>query len=167
MAVASRRRRRIAPDLAEEFERPDRIILQNLQKDAKIGLSDLAKATGLASSSVHYRIKRLEDKQVIKGYMAVVDPGKLGYDILAVSFIRSKYDPKSYERLSQALPRIPGVWAVYFLMGDTDYIVLIRAKNRADLNRIVYKLISMRDIERSDTRVVIERLKEDISVVTT
>ena len=49
-------------------------------------------------------------------------------------------------------------------MGDTDYVVLIRAKNRSDLNRIVYELISMKDIERSDTRIVIERLKEDIAV---
>ncbi|HYY47968.1 MAG TPA: Lrp/AsnC family transcriptional regulator [Thermoplasmata archaeon] len=167
MAVSVRRRRRTAPKLPDEIERPDRIILERLQKDAKMNLSALAKMTGLASSSVHYRIKRLEDEQVIKGYTAVVDPSKLGYDILAVSFVRSRYDPKSYERLSKALPRIPGVWACYFLLGDTDYVILIRAKNRADLNRIVYKLISMRDIERSDTRIVIERLKEDISVVTT
>lgn len=166
MPAAARRRRRTPASPPKDIDGPDRIILEKLQKDAKISLSSLAKATGLASSSVHYRIKRLEDGRVVKGYTAVVDPGKLGYDILAVSFIRSKYDPKSYERLSRALPRIPGVWAVYFLMGDTDYVVLIRAKNRADLNRIVYEMISMKDIERSDTRIVIERLKEDTSVVT-
>ena len=138
--------------------------MERLQKDDKVSLGDLAKKTGLASSSVHYRIKRLEEEGIIKGYHAIVDPVKLGYDILAVSFIRSRYDPKSYERLSKALPKIPGIWAVYFLMGDTDYVVLIRAKNRSDLNRIVYELISMKDIERSDTRIVIERLKEDIAV---
>src|SRR5437016_3268484 len=148
----------------KHVEPPDRIILAKLQKDDKISLGDLARMTGLASSSVHYRIKRLEEEGIIKGYHAIVDPVKLGYDILAVSFIRSRYDPKSYERLSKALPKIPGIWAVYFLMGDTDYVVLIRAKNRADLNRIVYELISMKDIERSDTRIVIERLKEDIAV---
>ena len=47
-----------------------------------------------------------------------------------------------------------------------DYVVLIRAKNRLDLNRIVYKLIAMKDIERSDTRMVMERIKEDIAVPT-
>ncbi len=150
----------------KHVEPPDRIILAKLQKDDKISLGDLARMTGLASSSVHYRIKRLEDEGVIKGYRAIVDPVKLGYDILAVSFIRSKYDPRTYERLGRALSRIPGVWAVYFLMGDMDYVVLIRAKNRLDLNRIVYKLISMKDIERSDTRMVMERIKEDIAVPT-
>ena len=150
----------------KHVEPPDRIILEKLQKDDKISLGDLARMTGLASSSVHYRIKRLEDEGVIKGYRAIVDPVKLGYDILAVSFIRSKYDPRTYEKLGNALSRIPGVWAVYFLMGDMDYVVLIRAKNRLDLNRIVYKLISMKDIERSDTRMVMERIKEDISVPT-
>ncbi len=166
MGIAAPRRKRKPPKIGKDVQRADRIILEKLQKDAKVSLSDLAEETGLASSSVHYRIKRLEDEGIIKGYTAVVDPSKLGYDILAVSFIRSKYDPKSYERLSKALPQIPGVWAAYFLMGDTDYIVLIRAKNRADLNRIVYKMISMSDIERSDTRIVIERIKEDIAVRT-
>src|SRR2546421_584641 len=85
---------------------------------------------------------------------------------LAGAFIRSRYDPQTYERLGKALSRIPGVWAVYFLMGDMDYVVLIRAKNRLDLNRIVYKLIAMKDIERSDTRMVMERIKEDIAVPT-
>jgi DNA-binding Lrp family transcriptional regulator len=166
MGLAAPRSKPKRPEEPKDIERPDRIILERLQKDDKVSLSDLAKRTGLASSSVHYRIKRLEEEGVIKGYRAIVDPVKLGYDILAVSFVRSRYDPKSYERLSKALPRIPGIWAVYFLMGDTDYVVLIRAKNRADLNRIVYALISMKDIERSDTRIVIERLKEDISVPT-
>lgn len=142
----------------------DRIILEKLQKDAKVSLNTLAKATGLASSSVHYRIKRLEDEGVIKGYTAVVDPGKLGYDILAVSFIRSKFNAKCYERLNKVLTQIPGVWAAYFLMGDVDYVVLIRAKNRADLNRVVYELIAQKEIERSDTRIAIERLKENPAV---
>ncbi|TLZ67982.1 MAG: Lrp/AsnC family transcriptional regulator [Methanobacteriota archaeon] len=150
----------------KHVETPDRIILEKLQRDDKISLSDLARMTGLASSSVHYRIRRLEEEGVIKGYRAIVDPVKLGYDILAVSFIRSRYDPQTYERLGKALSRIPGVWAVYFLMGDMDYVVLIRAKNRLDLNRIVYKLIAMKDIERSDTRMVMERIKEDIAVPT-
>ena len=164
MGLAATRPKPKRPDEPKDVERPDRIILERLQRDDKVSLGDLAKKTGLASSSVHYRIKRLEEEGIIKGYHAIVDPVKLGYDILALSFIRSWYDPKSYERLSKALPKIPGIWAVYFLMGDTDYVVLIRAKNRSDLNRIVYELISMKDIERSDTRIVIERLKEDIAV---
>ncbi|TLZ55263.1 MAG: winged helix-turn-helix transcriptional regulator, partial [Methanobacteriota archaeon] len=71
----------------KHVETPDRIILEKLQRDDKISLSDLARMTGLASSSVHYRIRRLEEEGVIKGYRAIVDPVKLGYDILAVSFI--------------------------------------------------------------------------------
>ncbi|MFA5896156.1 MAG: Lrp/AsnC family transcriptional regulator [Thermoplasmata archaeon] len=162
MATSRRRKSTATPEA--NMESTDRIILERLQQDAKASLSDLAKATGLASSSVHYRIKRLEDEGVIKSYAAIVDPGKLGYDILAVSFVKAIYNPKCYEKLSKVLPKIPGVWAVYFLMGDVDYLVLIRAKNRADLNRIVYELIAMKEIERSDTRIVIERLKENPAV---
>src|SRR5436853_7575906 len=132
-----------APAL-KHVEPPDRIILAQLQKDDKISLGDVARMTGLASSSVHYRIKRLEDEGVIKGYRAIVDPVKLGYDILAVSFIRSKYDPRTYERLGRALSRIPGVWAAYLLIGDMDYVVLIRANNRLDLRRVVNHLITIK-----------------------
>jgi Lrp/AsnC family leucine-responsive transcriptional regulator len=166
MGFASTRPKPKRSPALKHIEAPDRIILEKLQKDDRVSLSDLARKTGLASSSVHYRIKRLEDEGVIKGYRAIVDPVKLGYDILAVSFVRSRYDPRTYERLGKALSRIPGVWAVYFLMGDMDYVVLIRAKNRLDLNRIVYRLISMKDVERSDTRMVMERIKEDTAVPT-
>jgi Lrp/AsnC family leucine-responsive transcriptional regulator len=164
MAVPRARRKTLKERPPPDVEGVDRTILEKLQHDAKVSLNSLAESTGLASSSVHYRIKRLEEEGVIKGYVAVVDPSKLGYDILAVSFIKARYDPKSYERLGRILPKIPGIWAVYFLMGDIDYIVLIRAKNRADLNRIVYELIAQHEIERSDTRIVIERLKENPTV---
>src|SRR5437016_8349928 len=100
----------------KHVEPPDRIILAKLQKDDKISLGDLARMTGLASSSVHYRIKRLEDEGVIKGYRAIVDPVKRGFDILAVSFIRSKYDPRTYERLGTALSPTAGGCAGYFHM---------------------------------------------------
>src|SRR5207249_10193902 len=103
MGLAATRPKPKRPDEPKDVERPDRIILERLQRDDKVSLGDLAKKTGLASSSVHYRIKRLEEEGIIKGYHAIVDPVKLGYDILAVSFIRSRYDPKSYERLSKAL----------------------------------------------------------------
>lgn len=162
--MANARRRKDSAQTNVDMEKVDRVILEKIQRDAKASLNDLAKATGMAASSVHYRIKRLEEEGVIKGYAAIVDPGKLGYDILAVSFVRAKYDPKCYKELSKILPKIPGVWAVYFLMGDVDYIVLIRAKNRADLNRIVYELIGLKEVERSDTRIVIERLKENPTV---
>jgi DNA-binding Lrp family transcriptional regulator len=166
MGIVAPRPRPREPVETKDIERHDRIILELLQKNDKISLSDLATKTGLAPSSVHYRIRKLEEDGVIKGYRAIVDPVKVGYDILAVSFVKSRYDPNAYERLGRALSRIPGVWAVYFLMGDMDYVVLIRAKNRTDLNRIVYKLISMKDVERSDTRMVMERIKEDIRVPT-
>src|SRR5437762_14350703 len=112
MGLAATRPKPKRPDEPKDVERPDRIILERLQKDDKVSLGDLAKKTGLASSSVHCRIKRLEEEGIIKGYHAIVDPVKLGYDILAVSFIRSRYDPKSYERLSKALPKIPGIWGL-------------------------------------------------------
>ena len=53
---------------------------------------------------------------------------------------------------------------MYFTLGDIDYIVLIRAKDRGDLQRIVNEFINIPEIERSSTIVVLKRIKEDFKV---
>jgi DNA-binding Lrp family transcriptional regulator len=59
------------------------------------------------------------------------------------------------------LSRIPGVWAVYYVLGDYDFIVLMRASNRDDYMEKLERLSNMADIERTSTQVVGRVVKED------
>jgi len=139
----------------------DRSILKLLQLDCRISLDVLAKRIGVPKSTLHYRIKRLEKEGVIGGYYAKVDPLKLGYDYVAVVLVKARYGPNYHEKLGKKIAKIPGVWGVYYVLGEYDFIVLIRAKDREDYMSKLENMSSMPDIERTNTQVAAKVLMED------
>ena len=139
----------------------DRLILKLLQQDCRIPLDVLAKKIGVPKSTLHYRIKRLEKEGVIGGYYAKVDPLKLGYDYVAVVLVKARYGPNYHEKLGKKIAKISGVWGVYYVLGEYDFIVLIRAKDREDYMNKLELMSSMPDIERTNTQVAAKVLVED------
>lgn len=121
----------------------------------------LAKKIGVPKSTLHYRIKRLEKEGVIGGYYAKVDPLKLGYDYVAVVLVKARYGPNYHEKLGKKIAKISGVWGVYYVLGEYDFIVLIRAKDREDYMNKLELMSSMPDIERTNTQVAAKVLVED------
>jgi DNA-binding Lrp family transcriptional regulator len=101
---------------------------------------------------------------VIKGFSAIIDPEKVGKEILCATLIKSKYKPDYSPKMGQELSGIRGVWAVYFLLGEYDFLILSRADNQKDLKRIIEEIISLEIVEKSSTQVVLNTIKEDIRV---
>jgi len=143
------------------LDQVDLIVLKHLQDDSRTPLDEIARAAGVPKSTIHYRIRKLEKMGAIRGYHAAVDPIILGKDYVAVSLIRGKYGPRYHERLGKKLAGIPGVWVVYFLFGDWDFLVLARANNREDLAKKVERIINMKEVERGATQIVSRVVKED------
>ena len=139
----------------------DRSILRLLQQDCRVPLDVLAKKIGVPKSTLHYRIKRLEKEGVIGGYYAKVDPLKLGYDYVAVVLVKARYGPNYHDKLGKKIAKISGVWGVYYVLGEYDFIVLIRAKDREDYMNKLELMSSMPDIERTNTQVAAKVLVED------
>jgi len=104
---------------------------------------------------------------VIERYSAKVNAAKLGKDYLAVDLVRAKYGPHYHQRIGKRIAAIPGVWAVYYVLGDNDFVLLIRADDREDYMRTVEKISSMPDVERSSTQVVAKVIKEDPRITLT
>jgi len=143
------------------LDKIDRLILELLQKDCRIALQTIAKRAGTPKSTIHYRIKRLEQEGIVEGYYAKLNAARMRNDYMAVVFVKSKYGPKYHERIGQKLTQIPGVWAVYYVLGELDFIVLIRATDREDYMSKLEKMSAMREIERTSTQVVGKVIKED------
>src|SRR5215207_6762257 len=70
------------------LEATDRQILQLLAADGRMSFTDLGKATGLSTSAVHQRVKRLEQRGLIQGYGATVDHEQIGLPLTALISIR-------------------------------------------------------------------------------
>ena len=143
------------------MDKTDRWLLKIIQQDSRIPLQTIARKLGVPKSTVHYRIGRLEREKIIEGYYAKLNAGRLGYDYLAIVLVRAKYGPRYHKKVGMKLSKLPGAWAVYYVLGDYDFIVLMRATNREDYMQKLERLSSMPDIERTSTQVVGRVVKED------
>lgn len=139
----------------------DKAILRQLQVDCRTPLQDVAQKVGAPTSTVHYRIKRLERDGVIEGYYARVNPEKVDLEYLTVIQVRASYGPGYHEHVGKSLAKIPGVWAVYFILGDTDFFVLTRSRDKAGYMKILDKMMETKEIERTSTQVVGKVIRED------
>lgn len=136
-------------------------ILQALQEDCRTPLETIARNLGVPKSTVHYRIRRLEQAGIIEHYFAKVNATRVGKDYLVVVLVRAKYGPRYHERIGRKIAAIPDVWAVYYVLGDNDFVLLIRANDREDYMRKLERISSMSGIERTSTPVVAKIIKED------
>lgn len=144
-----------------KIDETDKVILRILQKDCRVPLKQIAKKVGLPKSTLHYKIRRLEQTGIVQGYYAKLSPIDLGNDYLAIVLVRARYGPGYHGKVGRKLSLIPGVWAVYYVLGEIDFIVLIRAADREDYMRKLERISNMKDIERTSTQVVAKVIKED------
>jgi len=136
-------------------------ILKLLQSDCRISLDHMSKILNVPKSTLHYRIKKLEKQGVIEGYYAKVNPAKLGKEYITITLVRAKYGPGYHKKVGEKLAKLPGVWGVYFVLGETDFVVLTRANSREDFLKVLEQMINSKEIERTSTLAVIEIIKED------
>lgn len=146
-----------------ELDTLDKRLIALLQKDCRTPLDTLAKTLGTSKSTVHYRIRRLEKEGVIEGYYAHISPAKLKKEYASVVFTRAKAGMGLQQRIKtgRAIASIPGVWCVYSVFGEYDYIFLVRADTREDLSEKVHAVHTMKNIERTDSQIVELLIKED------
>ena len=138
-------------------------ILIELARDSRQSLRSLAKKLKVSISTISSRVRRLEKCGIIKGYTVVVDYEKLGLDLTAIIEITiSRGQLLAVEREIAAMP---GVFAVYDVTGLTDAIAIARVRNRKELNDLVKGILSMEYVERTNTRVVLNTVKEDFNAI--
>ena len=116
-------------------EDQDRRIVDLLRADGRMSYTDLGKAMGMSTSAVHQRVRRLEERGVIKGYAAVVDPTALDLPLTAFISI-TPLDPAAPDDIPDRLSDIPELEACHSVAGEETYILKARVRtpaNREDL----------------------------------
>ena len=144
-----------------DLDELDLRLLHELQQDCRTPLHELAKKVGHPTSTVHYRIKRLERAGIIEGYYAKLNSEKIGMDYITVIRIDAKYGPEYYATIGKQLAEIDGVWAVYYSLGEQDFFALTRSKDRAEFMGTLSAIMNVDGVQRTKTQVVAEVIKED------
>jgi DNA-binding Lrp family transcriptional regulator len=114
------------------LDRIDLLILEALRENGRITYQALSERAGLSARPCLERVRRLEQKGVIRGYTTLVDPSALGHDIIALAGV-SMRDPSTVtrQRLERALIASPSVVELQVVNGEYDYVVRIVAPTLA------------------------------------
>lgn len=142
----------------------DTKILELLQENARVTQSDIAKAVGLAPSAVLERMRKLEAKGVIRGYIAAVDPHVADLSLLAFVSVRtSEFGPE--EPSAKALAAIPEVLEVHHVAGEDCYLLKVRAQDAEHLGRLLRQQIAaVPHVTSTRTTIVLGTCKETIRI---
>jgi Lrp/AsnC family leucine-responsive transcriptional regulator len=148
-------------DMIDEI---DRKILDLLQESAKLSNAELAESVGLTVSSVHERVKKLERKGVIKGYVAVVDAEKLGKPLMAFTrlTVNSNEGPKISVR--ELCEKEPDILECHNVAGEDCYILKVRAEGPKQLERLLVAIKASAESGRSVTNIVLSSFKESLKI---
>ena len=135
-------------------------ILDFLQTNARQTQADIARAIGLAPSGVLERIRKLEAKGVIRGYLADIDPKVAGLGMLAFVAVRSD-EVASDDRIARALADTPEVLEVHHVAGEDCYLVKVRCRDAEHLGQLLRTRIGrIAGVRSTRSTIVLETLKE-------
>jgi Lrp/AsnC family leucine-responsive transcriptional regulator len=136
-----------------ELESTDRKILGLLSADGRMSFTDLGKATGLSTSAVHQRVKRLESRGLITGYGATVDHEQLGLPLTAFISIRP-IDPSQPDDSPERLRPITEIESCWSVAGDESYILKVRVATPADLEDLLARIRAAANVSTRTTIVL-------------
>ncbi|CAM3763326.1 winged helix-turn-helix transcriptional regulator [Bordetella tumulicola] len=147
-----------------ELDRIDLKILDILQRDGRISITDLAERISLSATPCSERVKRLEREGVITGYHARVDPAALGRNLLV--FLEIKLSAKSgdvFDKVKQELLYVPEVMECHLVSGDFDYLVKARLTEMNEYRRLLGAILKRLPASaESRSYVVMEEIKETL-----
>jgi DNA-binding Lrp family transcriptional regulator len=138
-------------------------VLKVLTEDARLSSRQIAKECKISIGTVLSRIKRMEEGGVIKGYTALLDQEKLGYELTVVTEIT--VSKGRLLEMENEIARIPNVCCVYDLTGLSDAAIIAKFKNREELSKFTKRLLSLPFVERTNTHVVLTTIKEDFRIL--
>jgi len=134
-------------------------ILKALTLDARLSSRQIAKQCGVSIGTVLSRIKRMENEGIIRGYSALLDHEKLGYELTVVSEIT--VSKGRLLEVENEIARLPNVCCVYDVTGLIDAVIIAKFKNREELGKFTKRLLAIPYVERTNTHVVLTSIKED------
>ncbi len=150
----------------DRIDETDARILALLQESGRMKRNAIAEEVGLSVPSVSERMRKLEERGVITGYHAVVDPKRLQVDITA--FVRVTVDGSDkYPDFVRRTTAMPEVLEVHSITGEGSHILKIRTRDTTSLEHLLSKLQSWQGVHGTSTSIVLSSFKETRKIGTT
>jgi DNA-binding Lrp family transcriptional regulator len=137
----------------------DAQIIALLRENARRSFQDIGAHVALSAPAVKRRVDRLQEAGVIRGYAAVVDPGKLGWDTLAIVSLYCEGRMSAAEVQAVLAPH-PEVVSAYTVAGESAAVLLLRARDTSHLERTLERIREPPGVIRTQTQVVLSTVIE-------
>lgn len=147
--------------MSASLDETDRKILSLLQAEDGVTKAEIARRLRLAQSVVSDRVRRMETRGVICGYVPRLDATAMGYAVLAYVFVKER-KPTGNIDTGKLLARVPGVEEVHKIAGEDCFLIKIRARNANELAAVLDTRINpIETIEGTRTTIVLRTVRED------
>ncbi len=134
-------------------------LLSVLQKQGRMKRNELAEKVGLTTPAVSERMRKMQEKGIIKNYAAIADPLALQLDMGAFIFVTSE-SSQYYPEIITHAGREPEILECHAITGDGSHILKVRTKNTAALERLLARIQSWKGVIRTRTNIVLSSYKE-------
>jgi len=146
-----------------DLDETDVKILKTLISDARLSSRQISRKSGVSIGTVLTRMKKMEKEGVIRGYSAIVNHEKLGYQLTALTEIT--VSKGRLLEMENEIARMPNVCCVYDVTGLTDAFIIAKFKSREELSAFAKRLLALPYVERTNTHVVLTTIKEDFRLI--
>ena len=121
------------------MESTDQQILGLLARDGRMSYTDIGRETGLSTSAAQQRVRRLEQRGVITGYRALINPQALGKLLTAFIELRAS-DPAAEEEIPARVRELPEVISCYSVAGDASHLLTVQIAPPQELELLLGKI---------------------------
>lgn len=142
-----------------KLDQLDRLLLKELEGDARQSYRELAKKSGVSVVTVAQRVRKMEHEGIIRGYAAMLNQEKLGYEITTITEVT--VSKGKLVEVQEKIAKLNSVCAVYDVTGIEDSIVISKFRSRDDVSKFTKELLSVPHVERTNTHLVLNTYKED------
>jgi Lrp/AsnC family leucine-responsive transcriptional regulator len=141
----------------------DSKLLNRLMQQGRASWAELAEELKLSPPAAAERTRKLEERGVIRGYAAVVDPPSVGYDLTAFVAVTLERPHHRGKFLTSVLHKFPEIVECHHVAGDYDYLLKVRCRGTSDLDDLLSnRLKGLPGIARTRTTIVLSTLKETV-----
>ncbi len=146
-------------DCMFELDTTDKRILKMLNKDARMSFRRISRELRISLTTVTTRVKKMEKEGVLKGYIPLIDPEKLGLDMLVI--IGLDISKVQTIEIQKKIAKDPHVLAVYNTIGQWDSVIIARFRSRIDLNTFIRKVVTLQGVDKTYTQLALNIVKDE------
>ncbi|MCJ7574641.1 Lrp/AsnC family transcriptional regulator [Candidatus Bathyarchaeota archaeon] len=138
-------------------------VLSEYLSDSRQSYREVAKKVGVSSGTVASRVRELEERGIVRRYTLLLDYEKLGYELTTITEI--VVSGGKMLDVGEEIAKMGQTCGVYNITGDSDIMVVGKFKTRKELSDFTKKMLTIPNVERTKTHLVLNTLKEDFSLL--